>query len=316
MTVDGAPVEVHRPVTVTIEGEGVTVMDGGREIQSGSKVGYGTVLAVAIADRTGYTGIVTASVGSVSGGTYAAVQDVAFAGTYTANTYSLTIRYTGAPSAVPDHTRTVAYGSAYSVESPAVTGYSPDTPVISGTMPAEDLVVEVSYSVQTYKLTVRYTGAPSSIDDYTSRVQYGATYSVESPAVSGYMPDRATVSGTMPASDLIVDVAYMVAKHTITWKDCGGAVIDATLVEYGSMPSHADPVRTGDDAVYVFENWTPALSVATADAEYTAVYKEYRHFTISQSGSVINGGEYWNVTVSESVGDGNVTLEPKFSDDF
>ncbi len=455
VTVDGTPVEVHRPVTVTIEGDGVTVMDGGREIQSGSKVGYGTVLAVAIADRTGYTGIVTASVGSVSGGTYAAVQDVAFAGTYTANTYSLTIRYTGAPSAVPDHTRTVVYGSAYSVESPAVTGYSPDTPVVSGTMPAEDLVVEVSYSVQTYKLTVRYagapspvadhvsdvaygtrysvpspsvsgyspdrrivsgtmpaedvvitvgytanapyvppavrqdavvtiagegvsvkaggrdlssgsrvpigtvlavaiadrtghtgtvaasvgsisegsyavsrdvtftgtytvneyaltvryTGAPSSIDDYTSRVQYGATYSVESPTVSGYMPNRATVSGTMPASDLIVDVVYAVAKHTITWKDCDGAVINATLVEYGSMPSHADPVRTGDDAVYVFESWTPALSVATADVEYTAVYKEYRHFTISQSGSVINGGEYWNVTVSESVGDGNVTLE-------
>lgn len=207
-TVDGEPIEIHRPVAVSIEGEGVSVTDGDREVSSGSKVAYGTVLTVTMAERTGYTGTVAASVGSVSGGSYTAVEDVTFTGMYTVDEYTLTVRYTGAPSAIPDHVEKAAYGSTYSVESPAVTGYSPDTAVVSGTMPAEDLTVEVSYSVQTYKLTVRYTGTPSPVADHVEDVAFGSRYSVPSPSVSGYSPDRRVVSGTMPAEDTVITVAY------------------------------------------------------------------------------------------------------------
>ncbi|MBO7572132.1 MAG: DUF2436 domain-containing protein, partial [Bacteroidales bacterium] len=134
--------------------------------------------------------------------------------TFAINNYTLTIHYVYADNspAEDDYTATIAYGSPYSVESPEIIGYTPNQAFVAGTMPAEDVVVNVIYNVNNYNLTIHYVYADNSPaeDDYTATVAYGSPYSVESPEIIGYTPNQAFVAGTMPAEDVVVNVIYNV----------------------------------------------------------------------------------------------------------
>lgn len=75
-------------------------------------------------------------------------EDVTLTVTYTSTMYPLTIhyRYTGGLQAAGSITRLLAAGAEYSIPSPAISGYTADQPVVSGTMPAEGLTVTVIYT--------------------------------------------------------------------------------------------------------------------------------------------------------------------------
>ena len=135
-------------------------------------------------------------------------------------THKLTINYVIAvetraeiPEAPEAYKAEVAEGAEYSVESPEVEGYTPDKAVVSGTMGTEDIEVTVTYTKDpppTYTLTIRYQYADGDVahDEYSAELAEGEEYSVESPVIEGYTPDRATVSGTMPGSPLELMVTY------------------------------------------------------------------------------------------------------------
>lgn len=126
--------------------------------------------------------------------------------------HSLTINYQYADGtkAADSSTATLDAGAAYSVESPAITGYIPDIPTVSGAMPSEDLTVTVTYAPISYTLTVnyQYTGGGKASDSVIQPVAYKAAYNVQSPVIEGYSPDRVSVAGTMPNEDVTTTVIY------------------------------------------------------------------------------------------------------------
>ena len=67
---------------------------------------------------------------------------------YTRNSYALTINYVyrDGSKAAESHIETILYGKDYSVTSPKISGYTADKLVVSGTMPADNRTVTVTYT--------------------------------------------------------------------------------------------------------------------------------------------------------------------------
>ena len=89
-----------------------------------------------------------------------------------------------------------------------------------------------------------------------------------------------TFTGWDPAiADVTDDVTYTaqydceVKSYTITWKNDDGSVIDTWLVEYWTVPTHADATKENTaEWTYTFSGWTPSLAAVAWDAEYMATY--------------------------------------------
>ena len=256
-------------------------------------VNYGATYSVASPAITGYT----PSQATVSGTMPA--QNVTVDVTYNVNSYTLTVNYVyaGGTQAAETHTETVNYGATYSVVSPAITGYTPDQATVSGTMPAQNVTVDVTYNVNSYTLTVnyRYAGGTQAAATHTETVNYGATYSVASPAITGYTPDQATVSGTMPAQNVTVDVTYNVNSYTIAASAnpaAGGSVTGAGTYGPGTTATLTATANNG----YIFTNWTEGDEVVSTNATYTISDISSNHVLVAHFGHsmglTVTGGNW------------------------
>lgn len=87
------------------------------------------------------------------------------------------------------------------------------------------------------------------------------------------------------------------AKYTITWKDADGSSIRVDKnVEEGTMPTPpADPSKAADAQYsYAFSGWSPAVSVVSGDAIYTATYGKTTNkyvITFKNGDDVLKSGE-------------------------
>ena len=102
----------------------------------------GTLTAAAAKDYPGFTpGTVTQEKIKSDGTTTIRIQ-------YTRNSYTLTINYVyrDGSKAAESHIETILYGKDYSVTSPKISGYTADKLVVSGTMPADNRTVTVTYT--------------------------------------------------------------------------------------------------------------------------------------------------------------------------
>ena len=102
----------------------------------------GTLTAAAAKDYPGFTpGTVTQEKIKSDGTTTIKIQ-------YTRNSYTLTINYVyrDGSKAAESHIETILYGKDYSVTSPKISGYTADKLVVSGTMPADNRTVTVTYT--------------------------------------------------------------------------------------------------------------------------------------------------------------------------
>lgn len=72
--------------------------------------------------------------------------------------HTLTINYVyeDGSEAAKSYQKTLPYQSYYSVTSPDITGYTADNPVVSGTMPAGNVEVTVTYTKNSYSYTVEH----------------------------------------------------------------------------------------------------------------------------------------------------------------
>ncbi len=240
-------------VTYTINSYDVAVKyvfaDGSRADRTETvPVEYGKVYSVETPAVTGYTADKTVVSGTM--GTEAVSETV----TYTINSYDVAVKYVFADGSRADRTETVPveYGKVYSVETPAVTGYTADKTVVSGTMGTEAVSETVTYTINSYDVAVKYVFADGSRADRTETVpvEYGKVYSVETPAVTGYTADKTVVSGTMGTEAVSETVTYTANTYvyTVSYKDAGGKVLREQyegVAVYGTSVSPAIPKIVG-----------------------------------------------------------------------
>ncbi len=141
------------------------------------------------------------------------------------NEYLLTINYhyEDGSEASPPYTASVKYGDFFSVPSPAVPGFTPERSVISDKMGDADATFTVVYKPTKYLLTIKYnrqsgknrSSGTKIAPDYTGRYMEGEKYEISSPSVMGYETQMMTISGVMPAHDVIETVSYRLAGEPV-----------------------------------------------------------------------------------------------------
>ena len=264
-------------VTYTINSYTLTVnylyADGTTAAASHTEsVNYNATYSVTSPAITGYTpdlGVVTGTMGT---------ENVTVDVTYSINSYTLTVnyKYADGTTAAPTHTENLDYGASYSVTSPAITGYTPNLPVVSGTMGTENVTVDVTYSINSYTLTInyKYADGTTAAASHTESLDYGASYSVTSPTITGYTPDMAVVSGTMGTENVTVDVTYTINSYTLTvnylYADGTTAAASHTeSVNYNASYSVTSPTITGYTPDLAVVTGTMGTENVTVDVTYT-----------------------------------------------
>ena len=109
-------------------------------------------------------------------------------------------------------------------------------------------------TLQKYNLTInyKYADGTEAKPTHTESLTYGSSYSVASPLITGYTADKLTVSGSMPDSDVTVDVTFTAKDYTVTYESNGGSTVPSQTVKYNETASKpADPTKSG----YTFAGW-------------------------------------------------------------
>lgn len=103
-------------------------------------------------------------------------------------------------------------------------------------------------TLQKYNLTInyKYADGTESKPTHTESLTYGSSYSVASPLITGYTADKLTVSGSMPDSDVTVDVTFTAKDYTVTYESNGGSTVPSQTVKYNETANKpADPTKSG-----------------------------------------------------------------------
>lgn len=132
------------------------------------------------------------------------------------NQFQLTINYVYADgtTAATSHSETLTVGNTYSVNSPTINGYTADKTVVSGTMPAENVVETVTYTKRTdlsYTVHYYWNGTTESVaQDKTVPGQTFNASVTESPiAIEGYTAvSKASQTITIDVSDNEITFYY------------------------------------------------------------------------------------------------------------
>jgi hypothetical protein len=222
--------------------------------------------------------------------------DVTVKGTFTVNTYKLTYELDGEEY----KTFELEYGSAVTPEQePTKEGYTfSGWSGIPETMPAHDVTVKGSFSVNTYKLTYELDG-----NEYkTYEIEYGSAISPEdNPSKEGYtFSGWSGIPETMPSHDVTVTGTFTVNTYKLTYVVDGGDY-KSYDVEFGaSITPEEAPTKEG----YTFSGWSgipetmPAHDVTVKGTFTVNTYKltyeldgeEYKTFEL-EYGSVITPEE-------------------------
>ena len=173
--------------------------------------------------------------------------DVTVNGSFSVNSYTLEYIVDGEVY----KTITLEFGTAITPEAePTKEGYTfSGWSEIPETMPAHDVTVNGSFSINTYSLKYVVDGAEYK----TITVEYGATVTPEAePTKDGYtFSGWSEIPEKMPAHDVTVTGEFSVNIHKVTWK-IDGEKIAETEVEYGEIIVEPEvPIKEG----YEFEGW-------------------------------------------------------------
>ena len=210
--------------------------------------------------------------------------DATYTAQFTVNKYRLSIYYLNQATgyAMPGATAVFAdieYGAEYSYTSPAITGYhlvDEAQAVISGTMPAQAVEVDVYYAINTYTITWVVDGQ----DNVTTTVNHGETpvYPNGTPTKEADAQYTYEFAGWTPnVTAATEDATYTatwnttVNTYTITWNIDGAT--ETETYAYGQTPAHNDPTKPADaQYTYTFAGWDPEIVPVTGDATYTATW--------------------------------------------
>ena len=122
------------------------------------------------------------------------------------------------------------------------------------------------YYEKAYTATVRYlygTSGRSAAGNKTAIGKKGDQYYISSPRVTGYTPDKYSVTGYFPSGDVSDTVYYYENTYAISYNANGGSGAPANQVKSHFTPlklSTQKPRRTG----YTFLGWSTSSTATTA----------------------------------------------------
>ena len=233
-------------------------------------------------ERTGYTFAGWKGVPELS-----PAEDVVYTGEYKVNKYKLDYLVNGVVFA----TDSIAYGSVITlIEAPIREGHTfsgwSEAPA---TMPAEDIVIEGSFAVNTYNVIYKVDGAEYKVVP----VVYGSEITlIDVPVKEGYtFSGWSEAPATMPAEDVVIEGTFAVNTYSIIY-NVDGAEYKVVPVTYGSEITLIDaPVKEG----YTFSGWSEAP--ATMPAEDVIIEGSFtvNYYTITY---IVDGEVYATETIA------------------
>ena len=160
--------------------------------------------------------------------------------------------------------------------------------------------VRTRYNIPEYAVTAQTEGG-SSVSANPEKGEEGTEVTLTATPGEGYRFVRwEVVSGgvtivdnkfTIGTSDVVVNGIFEKLTYSITWKNYNGDVLKVdSAVAYGIIPTYngAAPTRPADNKyTYTFKGWSPAVTIASTDCEYIAVY-EAAVLDIPQTGDSTN----------------------------
>ncbi len=131
----------------------------------------------------------------------------------------LTVHYVFADGtkAADDKVADYKEGDEYSVDSPTVTGYSPDKEIVSGKFAKESIEVTVTYTIKSFELTIEYVyeaDGSKAAESHVETQTYGTEYSVKSPEIAGFKPNYELVEGKFESNKKITVKYKAVEEET------------------------------------------------------------------------------------------------------
>ena len=192
--------------------------------------------------------------------------DVTITGSFTVNKYKLTYTLDGEEY----KTAEADYGTALTPEeAPVKEGYTfSGWSEIPETMPANDVTVTGTFTVNKYKLTYIVDG-----EEYkASEVDYGTAITAEAvPTKEGYtFSGWSEIPSIMPAEDVTVTGTFTVNKYTITYM-VDDAVLMTEEVAYGSTIAPPKSQKDGYDILWSSHPTTMPAYDITIYGTYTTV---------------------------------------------
>lgn len=240
---------VPNAYTVTLDPAGGT-LDGEKTLTVRYGEAYG-ILPEPVKAGYQFTGWYDAAGSRVNASTvYAAASDTTLTAHWSVSAYTITYVVDG----VTVYTATYDFGAAitpytYTKEGYTISAWSPAVPA---TMPAENLTVSATSTVNTYTVTYQVNGETVHED----AVPYGAeikpyTYTLTGYTVGAWNED---IPATMPARDLTFMADATVNTYTVTY------VVDGKQVHEDSVPyGTAIPAYPYSKTGYTFSGWDAAL---------------------------------------------------------
>jgi uncharacterized repeat protein (TIGR02543 family) len=243
------------------------VVDG--EVYKTESIAYGSeVSAIAAPVKEGHTFSGWSEVPETM-----PAKDVTVSGSFTVNSYTITYIVDGEVY----KTESIAYGSKVeAIAAPVKEGYTfSGWSGVPSTMPAKDVTVNGSFTVNTYTITYMVDGELYKTESYT----YGSAITAEeSPVKEGHtFSGWSEVPETMPAHDITIEGYYIVNSYNVVFI-VDGEVIYSENLPYGSeIVAPEVPEKEG----YTFNGWNELLATVPAhdvtfEGTYTVnVYKVY-----------------------------------------
>ena len=168
-------------------------------------------------------------------------------GSFTPNSYTVTFKVDSAEYKV----LSVVYGTAIpTIEAPTKEGHTfSGWSEIPETMPANDVIIEGSFSINSYTITYKVDGEVYE----TITVEYGATIEpIEAPTKEGHtFSGWSEIPETMPAKDVVIEGSFSINSYTVTFM-LDGEVYETMTVEYGAEIELPTPAEKPG---YIFSGW-------------------------------------------------------------
>ena len=169
-------------------------------------------------------------------------------------------------------------------------GWTPNIARVSG-----DATYKATFNATKNSYTITWQNEDGSLIDQTT-VEYGVVPTHADPVKENTAEYTYTFTGWTPEVVAVTGNATYRAtfnatknSYTITWQNEDGSLIDQTTVEYGVIPTHADPVKENTaEYTYTFTGWTPEVVAVTGNATYRATFSsEVNMYSITTK--VVNG---------------------------